>query len=154
MNYFAGIKILFVGSNPSQSSPDNSAFHPNTESRKTLDSWCEGIHAEFLFCNVSDLKTPNNAPIKYLPNLDCQFWKTWTTNQPHLLITLGGTAKNAVKKNGFSPHLELPHPSKRNRLLNDPQVVLDIKKKLQSTYLNATTWRVKDLMHRIIYKNR
>lgn len=57
-------KVLLVGSNPSEASPDTTAFHPNTRSRNILESWFSNIDADISFINICDKKTPKNRPLR------------------------------------------------------------------------------------------
>lgn len=57
--------VLFVGSNPSNASTTDWAFHGPTQSSKTLTSWCTRIEGGmFIHINVLDKKTENNRPLK------------------------------------------------------------------------------------------
>src|SRR5208283_5205037 len=57
-------KVLFIGSNPSVRSPDNSPFHPNTRSRIILDAWIRVLGCEASFMNLSDHPTPSNEKLR------------------------------------------------------------------------------------------
>ena len=55
------IRLLLIGSNPSTSSVDNSAFHKSTRSAKVLWGWLAGISsAEIEMINVCETKTKKN----------------------------------------------------------------------------------------------
>lgn len=71
------MKIMVVGSNPSNRSPDNSAFSVHTQSGKIIREWFSDIEGVYFF-NVLDEPTPNNRHLKIseiraaLPNLRMQ----------------------------------------------------------------------------------
>jgi uracil-DNA glycosylase len=113
-------KILLVGSNPSIRSSTSEAFSSTTKSANTLSLWIKDIDADFIFINVSDIKTPKNRPLsqkeikKSLPSLDCNIKKM----NADKYVALGKAAHIALTLLGLD-HLEMPHPSGMNRLLND-----------------------------------
>ncbi len=115
------IKVTFVGSNPSEASPDDSPFHAQTRSRLILDAWIKGANAEYALVNVIDQKTRNNRPLTIaqikdaLPGLRA---KIKTTK----VVALGKTAEKALTLMGIG-FITMPHPSGLNRKLNDPKYV-------------------------------
>lgn len=127
--------VILVGSNPSTSSPDCSAFHPDTKSRKALDGWLEGIDAEFKYVNISDSKLASNRPLNnveiqnHLESLKVKI------ADGEKVIAVGNTADkalNVLKRD----HVKVPHPSGRNRILNDSNEIVKIKEKLRN-YING-----------------
>jgi uracil-DNA glycosylase len=123
--------ILFIGSNTSNASADNSAFHPSTKSRKILDSWCQDIVGIKAYLNVLDKKTEDNRPLtqeEIKVNIS-RLAEDIKKINPDKIIALGKTASKAVSLLGLK-FLELPHPSGMNRLLNDPQYVEEKIKEL------------------------
>lgn len=121
-------KILFVGSNPSQRSKSTLPFWHDTKSMIVLDKWIDAIGCEsissLLFCNVSDLPTTNNRPLKISEiksNLTVLQTKI-EQMQPHKIIALGKTAEKALTLLHQSFY-SMPHPSPVNRKLNDAKYV-------------------------------
>ncbi len=118
------MKILFVASNPSSTSPDNSAMHPWTRSRKILNSWIKDLDIQPVFANVCDFKTEGNRRLtsedihNNLTRLEVKIGDA----MPDHIVALGDTASRALKLMGM-PHTKLPHPSGLNRKLNDPNTI-------------------------------
>lgn len=123
------MKVIFIGSNPSAKSPDNSAFNPDTRSSKILKSWIENLHIDIIYENVCDFKTPNNRPLSVkeikqsLPFLIEKIQK----NNPDKIVTLGNTAEKALKIIDCYDFFAAPHPSGMNRKLNDQEYVKKMK---------------------------
>ena len=132
-------KILFVGSNPSCSSPDNSAFNLSTSSRKILDSWLRELGNDIVVahCNVSPYKTIGNRPLsaaeikRALPEL-------LTLINEHAdfkVVALGHAAARALTLLRITFHA-MPHPSGRNRKLNDKSYTAEKIKGLKNYVLS------------------
>lgn len=128
------LKVLIVGSNPSQASPDNSAFHPSTKSRKTIDKWFAGIPADLHFINVSNEKTENNKPLNshQINPIRTQL----ESFKNYKIIAVGKTAEN-VLKHAQIDHFAMPHPSGRNRKLNDRDYIRNKLAELNKYVLRA-----------------
>lgn len=113
-------KVLLLGSNPSIKSASDLAFFLDSKSGKTLREWIAGIQADFIYGNVSSIKTENNRPLTRrevkasLPDL----LKTIAKDSPDRIVALGKTAHEALTLLQL-PHLQMPHPSGMNRQLND-----------------------------------
>lgn len=122
------MRVLFIGSNPSQVSPNNKAFDPSTRSGKILSEWISHMHgsSSIEFINVSDTPTPGNKSLSKsdikasLPSLQDKI----TTHKPDKIIALGKTASNALTLLRLQ-YLEMPHPSGCNFKLNDPNYVVE-----------------------------
>jgi hypothetical protein len=114
--------IVFVGSNPSNASTSEDAFHGSTRSSQILSEWTNGIQGDKKFVNVLGQKTENNRPLKAseikaaLPRL------TQDIAGADRIVALGKTATRALTLLGASFY-ELPHPSGLNRVCNDPVYV-------------------------------
>jgi uracil-DNA glycosylase family 4 len=114
--------VLFVGSNPGQASQVDVAFHGSTKSSKILTSWIQDVNGCRMHINVLNEKTPNNRPLKRseiklnLPQLKEQL----RCIQPRRVVALGKTAAFALRSIGVE-FFEMPHPSGRNRQLNDKE---------------------------------
>ena len=104
------MKVLVVGMNPSNK--PTLKGKPNATFRK-LENWMDqlGIH-HFSFCNTFD--EPSEA--KY-SKVDFQRLCT-LTKQYDKIIALGGFVSGSLNKIDVT-HFKLPHPSPRNRVLND-----------------------------------
>jgi|GEM_PF-6223844 len=118
--------VLFVGSNPSNASTCDAAFHGSTKSSKILTGWCEGLPGMKMHINVLDKKTEDNRPLKVgeiKSNLeDLKEKIRWI--KPDAIVALGKTATKALELIEANFY-EMPHPSGRNRLLNDPAYVAE-----------------------------
>lgn len=134
-------KILFVGSNPSQRSKSTLPFWHDTKSMIVLDKWIDAIGydtiSSLLFCNVSDLPTPNNRPLKISEiksNLSLLQAKI-EQMQPQKIIALGKTAEKALTLLHI-PHHAMEHPSGLNRNLNNKEYMAvkleELKQYIQS----------------------
>lgn len=116
--------ILFVGSNPSQKSVCDAAFHGSTKSSQILTSWCKDITGTKMHINVSNNKTEENRPLKVSEikeSLD-PLMAEIVIAEADKIVALGKTAAKALTLLGVDFY-EMPHPSGRNRLLNDPKYV-------------------------------
>lgn len=128
------MKLLLIGSNPSNASVNNNPFDGSTKSCKILSHWISSIQGwtEIQLINVSDTKTPKNRPLKKseidesLPSLE----KKISKYNPDKIVTLGKTASKALTLLCL-PFFELPHPSGMNRQLNDPEFIENKIKELQ-----------------------
>lgn len=120
--------ILFLGSNPSQSSSSTLPFWEDSRSRKILDLWLSRIALDdrysIVFANVLDYPTDNNRPLKpseirsSLPELQLKISEV----KPVKIVSLGKTASTALTLLRME-HFAMPHPSGLNRQLNDKNFV-------------------------------
>jgi uracil-DNA glycosylase len=123
------ITILFVGSNPASASADNSPFHRSTKSSQTLDEWTRGIQGIKKYANIANEKTDNNRPLKVseiranLPRLAIE------VSNADRVVAVGRAAAKALTMLG-AKFYELPHPSGRNHLLNNPTYIAQKVKNL------------------------
>lgn len=117
-------KVLIVGCNPSQKSPDNTPFHSSTRSRKVIDGWFSEIDADVCFMNIYNGKTHENRPpsLKSIKNPSGDVILQLMSFKNHKIVTVGKVAESVLNQLGLS-FLAMPHPSGRNRLLNDPKYV-------------------------------
>jgi uracil-DNA glycosylase len=131
------VNVVFVGSNPSSSSPDSSPFHVSVRSRKTLESWIENLNANFTFINVCDDKTEGNKPLSVAQIREARdsLIAKLAQHPDAKMVSLGKTAARALAEAGVSVFLALPHPSGMNRKLNDPDTVRNTKESL-TKYIN------------------
>lgn len=130
--------VVFVGSNPSKSSPDSSPFHVSVKSRKTLEAWIQNINANFVFLNVYDHKTEDNKPLSIATIKESRESLIIKLKEyPEArIIALGKTASRALSIAGIKDFLTLPHPSGMNRKLNDAREVDNAKESLRK-YING-----------------
>jgi uracil-DNA glycosylase len=123
------MKIMVVGSNPSNRSPDNSAFSVHTQSGKIIREWFSDIEGVYFF-NVLDEPTPNNRHLKIseiraaLPNLRMQLLDA------DRIVAVGNTAAIACERLGLT-YFKMWHPSRRCRKKNDPVLLRDQVKKMR-----------------------
>ncbi len=112
--------VLFVGSNPSNASLCDTAFHGSTRSSQILTRWCQDIPLGKMMVNVLTKKTENNRPLTIAEIKEAlpQLQSTIDALSPCKVIALGKTAARALTLLR-QPHYEMPHPSGRNRKLND-----------------------------------
>lgn len=116
------LKVLLIGSNPSISSQSSFAFFLDSKSGQTLQEWIKDVEADFVYGNVSSIKTDNNRPLTRaeikasLPDL----LKAIKRNRPDKIVALGKTAAEALTLLQLS-FLGMPHPSGLNRKLNDKE---------------------------------
>ena len=117
-------KVILVGSNPSEKSPDNSPFHIDTRSRIIIDEWFRDIPCQISFINICPEKTPGNKPLthKSIRNHLLPFSKRLKSLDGDKVVALGRTAEYGCQILGI-PFLAMPHPSGLNRQLNDKEFV-------------------------------
>ena len=103
--------MIVVGMNPSNRSTGKKVHKNSTFDR--LEKWADVLGVQhFSFINLFDY-------VKDTPTIkDVNFETLKVTKQYDKVIALGGLASTALNKINVS-HFKLPHPSPRNRLLND-----------------------------------
>jgi len=135
-------KILVIGLCPSKISPDFSAFHPATKSRKTLDKWFKSAGVDnnkFEYINVFFF---SNEEVYTRDQKWCQDFEDAMDDLKKYdkIMACGKQVTEEIQKyfnrKGYNRPIKkmlfLPHPSGRNRLLNDPKnveiMIKDIKR--------------------------
>jgi len=116
--------ILFVGSNPSNASTCDVAFHGSTKSSIILTEWCKDLDGLKMHVNVLNEKTEGNRPLKQSEiksNLE-RLASDLRGITPTKIVALGKTAGDALDKLKIE-HFKMFHPSGKNRLLNDKALV-------------------------------
>ncbi len=120
------MRVLFVGDSPSKKNVSQYTAFVGTRSGETLKQWASQLGVEYYAVNSHD-PLVLQAAVRFAEQ----------TNQP--VITLGETARTKMQilcqKYGYSLNLiHMPHPSPKNRKLNDglwvAQMLQDTKAKL------------------------
>jgi uracil-DNA glycosylase len=115
--------VLVVGRNPSQLNTDPRIPFIGAKCRKTLALWIGELHVpyQFLFVNAIDevdavfnSDTIHDAACKLI----CEKYDA----QADKVIVLGNDAEKAAKA-AKTDYFKLPHPSGRNRKLNDKRFI-------------------------------
>ena len=122
-------KVVFVGSNPSNSSAELTPFHESTMSKRVIDSWLAKTELSELtvtYCNVISTTTDLNRPLsmKEIRNALVSLKHELDKLSDHKIIALGNTAAKALTLLHIDFYA-MPHPSGRNRLLNDEEYVTE-----------------------------
>lgn len=110
--------ILFVASNPSKLNTDPEVAIVGSKSEKTFNEWIEklGVGENYKVVNVSNVVTEKNSPLKIR---DFQLFHLANyTMIATKVIALGNTASDALDRINVE-YFKLPHPSPRNRFLNN-----------------------------------
>lgn len=112
-------RVTIVGSNPSQKSPDNSAFHPSTKSRQFVDKWFEGHNCiDIEYMNLINKKTDNNKQLtKSQIRVELEQIKKRFSFCDNI-VACGKVASMGLTMAGIE-HFEMPHPSGLNHFWND-----------------------------------
>lgn len=128
------MSVWIVGSNPSPKNVNPKLPFWGTKSYETLSKWLTylGINKHGLI-NVSNEVTSGKIP--KITNEDLFRIRTKLEGATKV-IALGNTASTALHRLGIK-HFKLPHPSGRNRLLND-QNYLNSKLIECKEYLNES----------------
>lgn len=112
-------RVLVVGLNPSDDSPNNEPFHENTKSGKTVREWFKDTDCYVEFENLYDYqhkhggKPPKSTlivphKVKYYSTTNCK------------IIACGSVVQEVLRKGGIE-HFAIPHPSGLCRFWNDKQ---------------------------------
>lgn len=106
--------VIFVGMNPSAKKPRKGS------TRNKLLDWANEMRVDsYDFMNVID--QPGEVSHKMVDHNAL----TFALKKYRRVIALGNFASDALKKSGIE-HYKLPHPSPRNRMLNDPEKICQI----------------------------
>ena len=131
------MNIIFVGSNPSKAAKQGGAFTPDTRSYVILRSWIDRANIKDVvdFCNVHHGSTADNRPLSSQEIKDSVSRIQILLHEYDKIVALGKSAHKALELAGIK-HLEMPHPSPRNRKLNSSSYVDEQIKKLE-LYANS-----------------
>lgn len=119
------MKLLIVGMNPGAPNKNPNKSH----TRDRLEKWMDTLEVRhYSFCNTFDeVGSPDVSKIDFdRLNQMCLGYNR--------IIALGNFASNALKSISVS-HFKMPHPSPRNRLLNDTLFEANILNECRN-YLN------------------
>ena len=105
--------VIFVGMNPSAKPPRKGS------TRNRLHDWATELGVDYDFMNVINKSGPVNKSMVDHNAL------TFSVKEYRRVIALGNFVSDALKKSGIE-HFKLPHPSPRNRMLNDPKKISQI----------------------------
>ena len=119
------LKILLVGDKPSSKNKDPNVAFVGTKSFTTIQQWLK----------VMGL---GNAKIVMINRVDPSFHNLviQATLGRYKIIALGAEAKKALTHLGVSNFFCLPHPSGRNRKLNNKKYVAEILQQCKSWVVN------------------
>jgi hypothetical protein len=103
-------------------SPDLSAFHPDTKSRKFIDNIFKDTNFNIVYLNLIDIKINGNKPLSKsiikleLENIKLKF-QSYSYSK---IISFGKTASEGLQLAGIE-HFAMPHPSGLCRFWNDDE---------------------------------
>ncbi len=140
-------KVVFLGSNPSCTSPYEDPFSHCKSANKMLNEWIPALgltRDQVHFMNVANYKTQGNRPLKWR-EVQVELGRLARLTCLQNVVTLGKTAAMAMEAIVSASYvmstpcprivINMPHPSGRNRLLNDKdwvqQMLVENKQKLQ-----------------------
>jgi len=113
--------VAFVGSNPSECNPDPNIAFVGTRSYSVLSKWLDRLLRKedtAVFFNVSNVITKRKLRVReYQLDILQQNLRPFKR-----VVALGETAADALTKLKIS-HFPLPHPSPRNRVLNNKKAL-------------------------------
>lgn len=102
--------IIFLGDKPSPRMKENANPFEGATCRKRLYTWIETV----MKGNKSEIQIKNQVDHDYFT---MYMWYI----KGNTIIALGNNASKALKD---TPHFKLPHPSGRNRKLNDTNYIV------------------------------
>lgn len=112
--------IFFIGEGPSSKNKNPSVPFVGTRSYKRLLEWIWALDidvTEVVLANLEHIKLYGTGHVAIeQPNMLCDF-----DFEQDVIIALGSVVGKDLDKLNI-PHFKMPHPSFRNRKLNDPEV--------------------------------
>lgn len=112
-------KVMIVGLNPSNESPDNSAFHPDTKSGRTIRNWLKDTQCCVEFENIYGWKDKDHGkPLKSELILPDRIKLAYACG--FKIVTCGNVADEILVKYKIK-HFAMPHPSGLCRFWNDKE---------------------------------
>ena len=120
------MRVIFVGLSPSTKSLNPDVPFYDTKSGITLKRWIDLLgltkdHCAFTNCNP--IVGATKADMVHLSN-QIELLEHCFGNET-VFVALGTVASKALTKLGVL-HISMPHPSPRNRKLNDPNYIINI----------------------------
>lgn len=122
------MRILIVGQNPADRPLDGS--HTKSMTFRKLDKWAEELDIG-MYAFINTVPERGAATMK---NVQWDYLRQSVTLHKKV-IALGGFASSVLTKLNVD-HFRLPHPSPRNRLLNDKKFEAE-QLRLCKKYLNG-----------------
>ena len=131
--------VLFIGSNPSHLNKNPDIPFVGSKSEKNFNDWAGRLAPNgYSVVNVADFVTKNNKPLKKSEiERGLSFLKEKIKeNKDKRIVALGKTAQLALELSRSIveddiEYFTLPHPSPKNRLLNNKEYVEDILKECE-----------------------
>lgn len=115
-------KLLLVGDKPSKKNTDPKvAFVGTSSSFKTIQKWLEVLLDEKAHISMINRVDPEFSVVLIRASL-----------KGYKIIALGEEASYALINNGVVNHFKLPHPSGRNRKLNNKVYVSEVLAKCKA----------------------
>lgn len=114
-------KLLLVGDKPSKKNADPKVAFVGTPSFKTIQKWLEFLLEEKAQVTMINRVDPDFSAVLIRASL-----------RGYKIIALGEEASYALINNGVVNHFKLPHPSGRNRKLNDKTFVAGVLAKCKT----------------------
>lgn len=112
------MRVLFIASNPSRLNIDKDVPLVGSKSEKVFKEWAKKLQVKsFKVVNASNIVKSGRLredEIQY-----DKVKKEYDAYKPDKVVCLGKTASRVARKLGLYGCYELPHPSPRNRKLND-----------------------------------
>ena len=115
------LKLLLVGDKPSKKNDDPTIAFVGTQSHKKIQEWLEVLLEE-------------EAEVIMINQVDPAFTQhlIYASLNHYRIIALGEAAALALAHNGIVNYFKLPHPSGRNRKLNNKKYVAEILDKCKT----------------------
>ena len=101
--------VIFVGDSPSRLNKDPEVAFIGSKSEKVLNDWIKKI-------NPKEASLANSHTHLNMLRLEVSY------NLGDAIVALGNVASKRLTKAGI-PHFKLPHPSPRNRKLNNQEYI-------------------------------
>lgn len=121
--------ILFVASNPSKLNKNPRIAMVGAKCEKTFNDWVEYLSPDrnYVVINASNKILEGNNVIRLI-DIDFDNLTEWTKSRNVTkIVALGNVAAKALSYIGVE-YYKLPHPSSRNRLLNNKEQVAAVLK--------------------------
>lgn len=120
------MRLLVLGQNPSKSNTDPNVAFKGSKSESKLNQWLNAVVPVDYECMI--MNCSNSVDFKLTEdNLDIMIQRIdFVIKKENIdkIIALGNIPSKILKAAGI-PHFKLPHPSGRNRLLNNKSWVAE-----------------------------